>query len=262
MSAFEFNTILIIGATSGIGWALAERFVTEGRQVIISGRRQERLDEFTSKYPGVKSYVFDCTETGTIHRFASTVATENPTLDCVILNAGKQRGFNFARPETVDLSIIDDEVLTNYTSQLHLTQAFLPYLLKKEKASLVYTTSGLAMVPLGRCPNYCATKAALHHFCISLRAHLKDTSVRVIEIMPPAVQTELHDEKYQPDIKNGAALGMPLQAFVDETWEDLVKGQEHDEYPIGMAKHWYNQIEPVRHEAGKILPMTPANVDV
>lgn len=54
------------------------------------------------------------------------------------------------------------------------------------------------MVPLGRCPNYCATKAALHHFCISLRAHLKDTSVRVIEIMPPAVQTELHDEKYQP----------------------------------------------------------------
>jgi short-subunit dehydrogenase involved in D-alanine esterification of teichoic acids len=213
MSAFEFKTILIIGATSGIGWALAERFVTEGRQVIISGRRQERLDEFTSKYPGVKSYVFDCTETGTIHRFASTyvpisfvttaanlisVATENPTLDCVILNAGKQRGFNFARPETVDLSIIDDEVLTNYTSQLHLTQAFLPYLLKKEKASLVYTTSGLAMVPLGRCPNYCATKAALHHFCISLRAHLKDTSVRVIEIMPPAVQTELHDEKYQP----------------------------------------------------------------
>jgi hypothetical protein len=65
-----------------------------------------------------------------------------------------------------------------------------------------------------------------------------------------------------PDIKNGAAFGMPLQAFVDETWEDLVKGQEHDEYPIGMAKHWYNQIEPIRHEAGKILPMTPANVDV
>jgi len=114
------------------------------------------------------------------------------------LNSGIQRGFNFSKPDTVDLSVIDNEILTNYTSYVHLITAFLPFLLKKEHSAIIATTSSLAYAPLARCPNYCASKAALHQFLISLRNHLRDTSVQVLELIPPSVQTELHDKNVQP----------------------------------------------------------------
>ncbi|KAI5777536.1 hypothetical protein EDC01DRAFT_698222 [Geopyxis carbonaria] len=263
-SSFEFKTILMIGATSGIGWALAERFLAEGRKVIVVGRREDKLDAFLAAHggagPKLASYVFDVTKLSEIPAWAEQVTREHPDLDCVFANAGIQRGFNFSKPASVDLGMLDTEMLTNYTACIHLTKAFLPHLLAQPTASLAYVSSGLALVPLGRCPNYCASKAALHHFLMSLRAHLAETSVRVIELMPPAVQTELHDAAVQPDIKNGREIGMEIGEFVDETWRDLVEGREHDEYPIGWAKKLHAAIEPARREVGSVLPMAPAEV--
>lgn len=127
------------------------------------------------------------------------VTREHPDLDAVLINSGIQRGFDFSKPDTVDLAMFDTELVTNYTAPIYLTKAFTPFLKAQDKpTALMYTTSGLALAPLGRCPGYCASKAALHSFCITLRSHLKDTGVRVIEILPPAVQTELHDEAVQP----------------------------------------------------------------
>jgi len=142
------------------------------------------------------------------------VTKEHPDLDCVFLNTGIQRGFNFSKPSTVSMSLLQSELATNYTLHIYLTHAFLPFLLKKQLSSLVYTTSGLALVPLPRCPNYCASKAALHQFIISLRLHLKDTGVHVLEIIPPAAQTELHDEEVQPGLLSTPplftfSLGLP-----------------------------------------------------
>ena len=125
---------------------------------------------------------------------------EHPDLDAVFFNAGIQRGFNFAKPETVDLDMIALELTTNYTANLHLTKAFLPHFLARQPkcSALIYCTSGLALVPSERVPNYSATKVAMRHFLICLRGHLKNTQVRVIDIIPPAVQTELHNEDVQP----------------------------------------------------------------
>lgn len=156
--------------------------------------------------------------------FASKIAEAHPDLDCVILNSGMQRSFNFAAPQTVDLKSLNDELTTNYLAHIHLTMAFLPHLQKLSKTqptALVYTNSGLGLIPIVRCANYCATKAALHHWTLCLREQLKDdpdSDVKVIELLPPAVQTELHDEKHQPDIKNGSQMGMPLQEYIDATW--------------------------------------------
>lgn len=98
--------------------------------------------------------------------------------------------------------MLQTELTTNYSAHIHLTHAFLPFLLAKssdqQKTALIYVTSGLALVPLSRCPNYCASKAALHHFALALRVHLEGTGVQVLEVMPPAVQTELHDKEVQP----------------------------------------------------------------
>ena len=175
---------------------------------------------------------------------ASSVTTAHPDLDCVLINSGIQRGFDFSAPHTVDLSVVSDEFTTNYLAYLHLTNAFLPHLqsLASKGASasptaLVFTTSGLALVPMARCPNYCASKAALHAYIMVLREQLRDSDagdVNVIELLPPAVQTELHDAKHQPDIKDGGQIGIPLAEYIDETWRGLSGGAES--VPVGSAK--------------------------
>lgn len=97
----------------------------------------------------------------------------------------------------------------------------------------MYTTSGLALVPIARCPNYNATKAALHQFILSIRRQLQGSSVKVIELFPPAVQTELHDAKHQPTIENGGQIGITMDEFMGTAWPGIVEGKE--EIPVGFV---------------------------
>lgn len=185
-----------------------------------------------------------------IPHFASEVTTENPDLDFVFINAGIQRPFDFANPTSVDLDIFDQELLTNYTAAVRLTKAFLPHLQRQpHQTALVYTTSQMALVPMLRSPGYGASKAALHHFVLALRTQLRDGpgDVKVVEIYPPAVQTELHDAKHQPDLKNGHLIGMPLAEFTEETWGALVEGE--DQIAVGSARDIYDEFEEKRQAA-------------
>ena len=162
---FKYNKVLVIGGTSGIGEALAAKLVQGGTKVIVVGRRQEKLDEFVQKHGKDKadSAKFDITKLDSIPKFAEDIMKSHPDVDSIFLNSGIQRGFDFSKPETVDKNVLFEELNTNYLSYLHLTLAFLPYLQKQSnETSLIYTTSGLALVPMLRCANYCASKAALH----------------------------------------------------------------------------------------------------
>ncbi|KAJ5916127.1 hypothetical protein N7504_000142 [Penicillium tannophilum] len=248
---FSYKKVLVIGATSGIGKALATKLVENGTQIIISGRRKENLDTFIEQHGAdkVKSKVFDIMKLDQIPQFASEMIAENPDLDCVFVNSGIQRPFDFSKPETVDLDIFDQELITNYTSAVHLSKAFIPHLQKQEtQTALAFTTSQMALIPMMRCPNYGASKAALHHFILALRTQLHDGpgDVKVLEIYPPAVQTELHDAKHQPDLKDGHLIGMPLQQFVDEVWTRLSNGE--DQIPVGSAKDIFEAFEVKRQE--------------
>lgn len=221
----------------------------DGSHVIASGRRKENLEELVHKYghDKVSAVQFDITNLNGIPAFATTVTTTHPDLDCVFLNSGIQRGFNFAKPETVDMDVVSEEFTTNYLSYLALTKAFLPFLqAKNTESSLIYTSSALALIPSPICPNYCASKAALHHFILCLRRQLQGSQIKVVEILPPAVQTELHDEKHQPDIKNGRLIGMPLDEFTDETYRGLIEGL--DQIPVGMSKKIFDAFETKRQE--------------
>jgi short-subunit dehydrogenase involved in D-alanine esterification of teichoic acids len=233
--SLKYNKVLVLGATSGIGWALAAKIVEDGKHAIIVGRRQEKLDEFQKKYGS------DKVET-----------SKHPDLDSIFLNSGIQRGFDFSKPETIDLDLLEMEFRTNYLSYMHLTTAFIPFLQKqKNETSLIYTTSGLALMPLPRCPNYCASKAALHHMILALRHQLSNGpgNIKVIEIFPPAVQTELHDEKHQPDIEDGGNIGMPLKEFTDEAWKGLTDGK--DQIPVGFVTKAFDAFENKRQEMYK-----------
>jgi short-subunit dehydrogenase involved in D-alanine esterification of teichoic acids len=249
--SLKYKKVLVIGATSGIGLAYAEKVVADGKKVIVVGRRKENLDAFVEKHGGdqAEAVVFDITRLDQIPAFAQDITTRHPDLDCILLNSGIQRGFDFTKPETVDLSVLGLELTTNYVSYVHLTHAFLPHLQKlKAETSLIYTSSGLALVPMVKRLNYSASKAALHHFVLCLREQLKGGpgNVKVIEIFPPAVQTELHDERHQPDIKNGRAIGMPLYAFTEDSWRKLVRGDE--QIPVGVAENMFKAFEDARQE--------------
>ena len=139
-----------------------------GTSVVAVGRRKEKLEEFAQEYgtrgeATVDTAAFDITDLKAIPEFASDMFGKHADLDCVMLNSGIQRAVNWAEPEKVDLDTIETEVLTNYTSYMHLTKAFLPHLQKQapKETGLIFTTSGLALIPMLACPNYCATKGKL-----------------------------------------------------------------------------------------------------
>ncbi|MCJ1468006.1 hypothetical protein MMC07_006632 [Pseudocyphellaria aurata] len=232
---WSYKKVLVIGATSGIGEALAARLVTAGSSVILTGRRKDKLEQLVDQHGKDHSSAipFDITNIDEIPNFAKTITETHPDLDCVVLNSGIQRLVDFTKPETVDISSIQNEVNTNYISYIALTTAFLPFLQTKDHESSLIL-----------CPNYCATKAALHHIVLALREQLKGSKIKIIEIYPPAVQTELHDEKHQPGIKDGHNIGMPLDAFIEETFVGLDQG--HENVAVGFCKPWWDALEPTR----------------
>ena len=203
MASRLYHKTLVIGATSGIGEDLAAKLVSQGTKVIVVGRRSQRLDAFVSKHGSdmASALTLDIMKLSQIPAFAEKIAEEHSDLDSVVLNSGIQRPFDFSKPKSVDLTQVDEEIATNYTSYVHLTTALLPLLQKKNsKTHLIYINATLALCPgMLRTANYNATKGALHNFILCLREQLKrdpDSDVKVVEVFPPVVQTEIHDERH------------------------------------------------------------------
>lgn len=207
------NTILITGGGSGIGRGLAESLHALGNQVIISGRRRHALDETTAANPGMKSLTVDMQDPVSIRAFAAQAIAEFPALNVLINNAGIMRRENLLEqhPGLADAEAI---VAINLLGPIRLTAAMLPHLQKQSHATIINVSSGLAFLPMARTPTYCATKAALHSYTLSLRAQLRDTSVEVIELIPPYVATHLMDGFNNP-------RAMPLDKFIAEAMEIL-----------------------------------------
>jgi uncharacterized oxidoreductase len=227
------NTVFITGGSSGIGRGLAEAFHKLGNQVIIAGRREAALKAICEANPGMRSFVLDVTDPGSVRGVVGKVAEQFPDLNCVFNNAGMQKNHDFAAGEPLDEQAVLDEVQTNLLGVIRVASAFLPHVRKIPEATLVNVSSGLAFVPLARFPVYCATKAAVHSFTMSLRHQLKESGVRVVELIPPYVATELGKES-----KAGAQFGprpMALDVFIAEALKALEGGA--DEMAIGDARN-------------------------
>ncbi|KAM3081228.1 hypothetical protein ACMFMG_005182 [Clarireedia jacksonii] len=160
--------------------------------------------------------------------------TAHPSIDCIFLNAGTRNLHDFSRPETVNLQIYNNEMYVNYTSFVALTHAFLPYLLGKKdlKTSFVFTTSDLAIVPAPGAVAYCASKAALNVFLLCLRDDLRKTNVKVLELSPPLVQSEMHDYRTP---ESGEQMGMLVTEFASLAYNGLNSEPETDTVIIGSV---------------------------
>ncbi len=227
------NTMLITGGGSGLGKGLAEAFHKLGNRVIIAGRREQALKKMCGANPGMHYFVMDVTDPRSVRTIAGKVLTDFPDLNCVFNNAGVQMSVDFSRGEPVNDAALEAEVNTNVLGVARVSSAFIPHLLKQTHATLVNVSSGLAFVPLARFPVYCATKAAVHSFSVSLRRQLQDSPVRIIELIPPYVDTELGGgSKSRPP---GAPVPMALDQFVAEAMQELAT--DVDEIAIGPAKN-------------------------
>ncbi|QEI08195.1 SDR family NAD(P)-dependent oxidoreductase [Pigmentiphaga aceris] len=207
------NTILITGGASGIGRGLAEAFHRLGNQVIIAGRRKALLDEVASANPGMDSIVLDISDAASIRGAADALIAKYPGLNVVINNAG-------IMPFDDAAGALDDKqaiklVNTNLLGPVRVSAAFIEHLKRQPQATLINNSSVLAFVPLAATALYSATKAAIHSYTLSQRFALRDTSVRVLEIAPPWVDTDLVH-------KSGDSRAMPLDQFIAQTMDKLV----------------------------------------
>ncbi|MNW26873.1 3-oxoacyl-[acyl-carrier-protein] reductase FabG [compost metagenome] len=223
------NTIFITGGGSGIGRALAEALQHLGNKVIISGRSKERLEETIKANPGMFAMELNVQDPASIEGAAKQLIEEFPDLNVLINNAGIIQPDNAAG--MINEDVLVSTVATNLLGPIRLTSALIDHLKSKEEAVIINTTSILGFVPLAATAVYSATKAALHTYTLSQRYMLKDTSVKVIEIVPPWVQSN-----------NDEPRAMPLSSFIDATLKLL--GTDTDEVLVEEAKVFRNNAGP------------------
>jgi uncharacterized oxidoreductase len=216
------NKILITGGASGIGLGLTERFIQENNQVIICGRRQEALKEVSDKFPAVITKACDLSVEAERVELYEWISENHPDLNVLVNNAGIQNWMDISDARFYEKA--KNEISINVLAPLHLTSLFTQL---KSLDTIINVTSGLAFVQLTNVPVYCATKSFFHSFIISLRHLMKSKNIEVIEIIPPALNTDLggkglHDEH------------PPVSEFVNAIFGQLKEGK--NELTFGFSE--------------------------
>ena len=225
------NTILITGGASGIGLALARQLSARGNRVIICGRNREALEAAQADVPDLIARVCDVTDLDDRDSLQGWLENNHPDLNMLINNAGVQYRRDFEGDAAVaDLEL---EVAINLTAPIRLIDELLPILKRQPSAVIVNVTSGLAFTPMAAVPVYCATKAALHSFTLSLRHQLKATGVRVVEMVPPMVDTNLGGGMRAKGAER--QLAMSPEEFATEALAQLES--DRDELLVGTSVH-------------------------
>jgi uncharacterized oxidoreductase len=222
------NTILITGGATGIGYALAELFLKMGNEVVICGRRPERLEEAKSNLPRLHVIITDVSKATGRKDLVNWMIEHFPSFNILVNNAGIQNYVSLKKENSVDS--FKKEIATNFSAPVHLTNLIASHFSKQKESAVINISSGLGFIPIAIFPVYCATKAALHSFSLSSRHQFRDTSIKVFEIIPPIVETELGRDSSG---KNRDIKGIPASEVAEET----LKALQADiyEFPIGQA---------------------------
>lgn len=233
------NTVLVTGGSAGIGLAMAKALVAAENTVIVCGRDQIRLRKAREVVPGIHTIQCDVTRDDELADLHNRVLSDFPRLNILINNAAMMHICDFVE-SAGGSEKIEEEVRTNLLAPMKLTNLFLPVLQQQATAAIVIVSSGLAYVPVANVAVYCATKAALHSFTRSLRYRLRKTTIKVFEVLPPLVDTDLARTLHMPKI------------HADQVAKELLRGLKRERYElrVGMVKllHRMSQLAPTLAE--------------
>ena len=217
----EGNKILVTGGATGIGLGLTRRFIRENNTVIVVGRRESVLKEVAAEFPSLITRVCDVSKEEERIGLFDWIAKEHPDLNVLVNNAGVQNWMNISDNDF--FAKANDEIEINISAPIHLCKLFTGL---KSPDTIMNVTSGLAFVPLSKVPVYCATKAFLRSFTLSLRHMLKGQGIEVIEIIPPALNTDLGGKGIHMEFP-------PVSEFIESIFAQLKAGK--NELTFGMS---------------------------
>jgi len=222
------NTVLITGGSMGIGYALAEAFLEAKNEVIICGRREKRLRQAQEKHPDLHIKVCDAAEETDRTELLKWITANFSAINILINNAGVQRDIDFTKGIAEYLAG-ENEIKINLEAPIILSGLFIPSLTGKKEAAIINISSGLGFVPAARMPVYSATKAGLHAFSMALRHQLLKSGIKVFEVVPPAVDTELNPEGRAK--RGNFKVDLKPKEFVESVMKDL----KNDIFEIGYG---------------------------
>lgn len=262
----DFKCALITGGAGGIGRAMAEYFISKNKKVIIAGRTESKLQKTSEELGNIPYYILDTADTTTIEDFVQKLTREHSDIDCLVNNAGVQRPLDVNKMNSEEfLSKADNELHTNIFGPMHLTLNLLPHLKAHSAAGtgavIMNVSSVLGISPISIVnPVYNGSKAWLHFWTMNLRTQLeKDrTDVRVVEIVPPSVGTDLHRERENPDDnkKEKGADALTIGEFMAEVAEQLEEDKEVISAGMGkeLVGRWYGQFGEDYEKAAAKIP--------
>ena len=236
----ENKIIFITGATKGIGLELAKQLLAKNNTVIIGARNQKELDLISNEFENINTLYFDVLKNENLSSISRIIEQEYGRLDVLINNAAILNAGNF---NEIDYSFekIETEILTNIASPIKITKVLLPLFSKQSQSAIINITSGVAYMPMPYLPVYSATKAALQSFTYSLRASLKNTNIKVFEVLPPLVATQMTENM------KGKAKDMKKITPYDCA-KQIINGIEKENHTIhiGSSKslYWGRRIFP------------------
>ncbi|MDT0164860.1 SDR family NAD(P)-dependent oxidoreductase [Actinotalea sp. AC32] len=223
------STVFIPGGTSGIGLALALALHDAGSTVVVGGRRTDLLERIAAEHPGVGTVRIDVADPDSIRSAATEVLDRWPALDALVTMAGVMQVEDWHRADGF-LASAERVVTTNLLGTIRLVAAFVEHLQARPVSTIMTVSSGLAFAPLRVTPSYNASKAAVHMLSESLRLQLADTSVRVVELVPPAVRTDLLPGQATSE------HALPLEDFVGEVVTLLRERPADDEVLVERVR--------------------------
>jgi uncharacterized oxidoreductase len=223
------NTIFIPGATSGLGLSLAVALHEKGNNVIVGGRRTDLLEQIAATHPGIGTVRIDTADPASIEVAAKEVLASHPDLNVLVTMAGIMRIEDWRTPSAF-LSSAEETITTNVLGPIRLIAAFIGHLQARPDSTVITVSSGLGFTPLAVTPSYNASKAAIHMLSESIRLQLAGTTVKIVELVPPAVRTSLlpGQEKSQ--------WAMPLEDFTTEVMALLEDSRDATEIQVERVK--------------------------
>jgi uncharacterized oxidoreductase len=218
----QSRKVVITGGSSGIGMAIATELTARGNNVVLVARNAERLRGAQEQLPGSSIIVANIATQDGQRTIVDQVATQHPDVSIIINSAGVLKFSDLAKPDSfLDLR---EQLETNFVGLVALSLEFAGLLRPMPEGAIVNISSGLAYLPSARMAYYSATKAAVHSFTQSLRYQLRDTNIRVIELLPPAVDTPMLTGVQRPKMPADVVANALLDGIEREKTEIRLGG--------------------------------------